>query len=151
MWPNPANFLARPNVEFLKKYTLPPFTKPEPLPTNTTERYETYQKEIAELLQKKETLEKEIEAKSPLLAEAENGMKNVNKWSRNAFSGAEATLARLSSEMTSLIEKKGYVDNRIYQTKKDGSLIVEIVRIHGERISSYKDYMAKYSVRDDDW
>lgn len=151
MWPNPANFVARPNVEMLKKYTLPPLSEPEPLPTNTTERYEAYQKEIAELLKQKETVEKEIEAKSPVLVQAENALKNVNKWSRNAFSGAEATLARISSEMTCLQGKKGGIEQRLYQAKKDGSLLVEIVRLHGERIASYKDYMAKYSLRDDAW
>ena len=151
MWPNPANFVARPNVEMLKKYTLPPFTEPEPLPTNTTERYEAYQKELAELLKEKETVEKEIEAKSPALAEAEKGLKNVNKWSRSALFGAEATLARLSSEMTSLQGKKGAVEQRLSQTKKDGSLLVEIVRIQEERVASYKDYMTKYSLRDDAW
>jgi hypothetical protein len=151
MWPNPANFVARPSVEMLKKYTLPAFSEPEPLPTNTTERYEAYQKEVAELIKQKETVEKEIEAKSPALTEAEKGMKNVNKWSRNAFAGAEATLARLSSEMTSLSEKKGGVEQRLYQTKKDGSLLVEIVRIQGERIAFYKDYMAKYSEREHAW
>ena len=151
MWPNPANFVARPNVEMLKKYTLPPFSEPEPLPTNTTERYEAYQKEIQELLKEKEAVEKEIEVKSPALAEAENGLKNVNKWSRNAFAGAEATLARISSEMSSLSEKKRAVEQRLSQTKKDGSLLVEIVRIQGERMASYKDYMTKYSLRDDAW
>lgn len=151
MWPNPANFVARPNVEMLKKYTLPPLSEPEPLPTNTTERYEAYQKEIAELLKQKETVEKEIEAKSPVLVQAENALKNVNKWSRNAFSGAEATLARISSEMTCLQGKKGGIEQRLYQAKKDGSLLVEIVRLHGERLSSYKDYIAKYSLRDDAW
>jgi len=151
MWPNPANFVARPHVEMLKKYTLPAFSEPEPLPRNTTERYEAYQKEIAELLAQKETVEKEIEMKSPALTEAEKGVKNVNKWSRNAFAGAEATLARLSSEMTSLSEKKGGIEQRIYQTKKGGALLVELLRLHGERIASYKDYMAKYSLRDDAW
>lgn len=151
MWPNAANFVARPNVEMLKKYTLPPLSEPEPLPTNTTERYEAYQKEIAELLKQKETVEKEIEAKSPALTDAENGLKSVNKWSRNAFAGAEATLARLSSEMSSLQGKKAGVEQRLSQTKKDGALLVEIVRLHGERLSSYKDYMAKYSLRDDAW
>ena len=151
MWPNPANFVARPNVEMLKKYTLPPFGEPEPLPTNTTERYEEYQKEIAELIKQKETVEKEIEVKSPALTEAENGLKNVNKWSRNAFAGAEATLARLSSEMGSLQSKKADIEKQLYQTKKGGALLVEIVRIQGERVASYKDYMAKYSLRDDAW
>jgi len=151
MWPNAANFVARPNVEMLKKYTLPPLSEPEPLPTNTTERYEAYQKEIAELLKQKETVEKEIEAKSPALTEAENGLKSVNKWSRNAFAGAEATLARLSSEMSSLQGKKAGVEQRLSQTKKDGALLVEIVRLQGERVASYKDYMAKYSLRDDAW
>jgi len=151
MWPNPANFIARPSVEMLKKYTLPPFSEPQPLPTNITERYEAYQKEVADLLKEKETVEKEIEVKSPALTEAENGLKNVNKWSRNAFAGAEATLARISSEMSSLSEKKGGIEKRLSQTKKDGSLLVEIVRIQGERVASYKDYMAKYSLRDDAW
>ena len=151
MWPNLSNFVARPTVEMLKKYTLPAFSEPEPLPKNTTERYEAYQKEIVELLKQKETVEKEIEVKSPALTEAEKGMKNVNKWSRNAFAGAEATLARLSSEMTSLTEKKGGIEQRLSQTKKDGSLLAEIVRIQGERMASYQDYMAKYSLRDDAW
>ena len=151
MWPNPANFVARPNVEILKKYTLPPFSEPEALPTNTTERYEAYQKEIQELLKEKEAVEKEIEVKSPALAEAENGLKNVNKWSRNAFAGAEATLARVSSEVASLREKKGGIEQRLSQAKKNGALLVEIVRLHGERVTSYKDYMAKYSLRDDAW
>ena len=151
MWPNPANFVARPSVDMLKKYTLPAFSEPERLPTNTTDRYEAYQKEVAELIKQKETVEKEIEVKSPALTEAENGLKNVNKWSRNAFAGAEATLARLSSEMTSLQGKKADIENRLSQTKKDGSLLVEIVRIQGERVASYKDYMAKYSLRDDAW
>lgn len=151
MWPNPANFVARPSVEMLKKYTLPAFSEPESLPTNTTERYEAYQKELVELLQEKENVEKEIEVKSPALAEAENGLKNVNKWSRNAFAGAEATLARVSSEVASLREKKRGIEQRLSQAKKNGALLVEIVRLHGERVTSYKDYMAKYSLRDDAW
>lgn len=151
MWPNHANFVARPNVEMLKKYTLPPFGEPEPLPTNTTERYEAYEKEVAELLQQKETVEKEIEAKSPALTQAENGLKNVNKWSRNAFAGAEATLARLSSEMSSLQGKKADIEKQLYEVKKSGALLVEIVRIQGERVASYKDYMTKYSLRDEAW
>lgn len=151
MWPNPANFVARPNVDMLKKYTLPAFGEPEPLPTSTTERYEEYQKEIAELLQQKETVEKEIEKNSPALVEAENGLKNVNKWSRNAFAGAEATLTRLSSEMGSLQSKKADIEKQLYQAKKSGALLVEIVRIQGERVALYKEYMAKYSARDDAW
>jgi chromosome segregation ATPase len=151
MWPNPANFVARPSVEMLKKYTLPAFKAPEPLPEKLLERYAVYQKEVRELLQEKETVEKEIEKKSPALGEAESGLKNVNKWSRNALAGAEATLARVSSEMVSLQAKKANIENRLSQAKKDGSLLVEIVRIQGERLASYKDYMAKYSLRDDAW
>ena len=151
MWPNPANFVARPSVEMLKKYTLPAFREPEPLPEKLLESYAVYQKEVSELLQEKETVEKEIEKKSPALGEAESGLKNVNKWSRNALAGAEATLARVSSEMVSLQAKKANIENRLSQAKKGGSLLVEIVRIQGERLASYKDYMAKYSLRDDAW
>lgn len=140
-WPTPGNFTLFPPLNLMRKYNSPPFYEPDPLPAELVEKHRIYLENLEKAFAAKGLAEEAVDKKVAQIGEAEEALKNVNKWSQKAVTAAQALVTRLSAELVALQEAKAAADLAAGDIQKKGSILNELVSMQRSRVEEYKKHL----------
>jgi predicted nuclease with TOPRIM domain len=135
-WPNPAQRVIYPSPFGIY---CKPITKPVPLESYVTCKYDTYISELDTFNKEKTTLAAKLEKTIKDLDDAEATVKG---WSRSSNAAREGLIKRLTAEVDVMKKKLTTLDENMESLTKNYQCIINLFSIHCSRVKGYDEYIA---------